>query len=828
MVKSNSKSKIKMKKKGPKGKKARAKAKLENQWGETVKIDQEPPTLKKRTTKSSPNMGVNQKSSMEREFMETSSQRVPSDEDSLSDGENAYHSLLNCIEKVASKKKDSTTSPSEKYSLDDKTMMYNNSSGEETDNNSVEESSLEDDESHAMEAEYDRSDLQLKTEEDPFSTHFTRSVLPEDKVKLSKVIQDSQVTVSLTTPSLQESLQVHISKKSRLAECPSLSLEDQWTFQSKKLFPHNRQILQSNFRKLNRVASKKNVDGVDQSLSLSPDEGGLRLSALQSVIYPALATYTDILITAETVDNRDALHVMIALHVMNHILTSRGRVQRNNKRLRDLDEAQDYNAEKETDHDTFRDQGYTRPTVLILLPTRGVCHRVVHLLLRLLGDSSILENEERFESEYGPIPDDIEKEEDDDDDDQGNDNHNPKSTEAVRLHRKSVLKQKGKEWNEMFGDNANSDDQFKLGIAFSQKVVKADSTGIKKSGVGVRLFTDFYKSDIILASPLAMKLASDGTTDDDSSQQENDHDVDYLTSIEICILGYCDVLLMQNWDHVNTTLGLLNQQPRKNNDTDFSRVREYLLAGQAKHWRQLIFVSPFLDPSILSTFKRSASSHEGIFKLRRRTLDSEQSLLHVMVSTKQVFQRIPSNSFRTQGEDRLEYFEKHVLPQIQRTQQKRTMIYIPSYFEYISLRNLLLRKEIDFVSVTEYSRLTEVTRGRSRFLQGRKSILLYTGRAHFFYRHCIKGARHVLFMGLPEHFQFYSDIVNMIGMGIDVPSQTEDDGMEILTNGGMQSNSSLALFTPYEAHALERICGKSNAERMLQRGTTKSTFLFMS
>jgi U3 small nucleolar RNA-associated protein 25 len=254
-------------------------------------------------------------------------------------------------------------------------------------------------------------------------------------------------------------------------------------------------------------------------------------------------------------------------------------------------------------------------------------------------------------------------------------------------------------------------------------------------------------------------------------------------------------------------------------------VRDYLLAGQAKHWRQIILVSQILDPCIVSTFKRTASSHEGIFKLRRRTLDSnhEQSLLNVTVSAKQVFQRIPCHSFRTQGADRLEYFEKHVLPQIQRTQQRRTMIFIPSYFEYISLRNLLLRNEIDFVSVTEYSRWTEVTRGRSRFLQGRKSILLYTGRAHFFYRHWIKGAKHVLFMGLPEHPQFYADIVNMLG--IDV---REEDEISTTQVGETQRNTSLALFTPYEAHALERICSKSNADRMLRPGTTKSTFLFMS
>ena len=57
------------------------------------------------------------------------------------------------------------------------------------------------------------------------------------------------------------------------------------------------------------------------------------------------------------------------------------------------------------------------------------------------------------------------------------------------------------------------------------------------------------------------------------------------------------------------------------------------------------------------------------------------------------------------------------------TLRQGTLFYIPSYFDFVALRNILLKHEIassHFVSITEYSRGTEVTRGRARFLQGRK------------------------------------------------------------------------------------------------------------
>ena len=477
--------------------------------------------------------------------------------------------------------------------------------------------------------------------------------------------------------------------------------------------------------------------------------------------------------------------------MLNHVLTARGRVQRNNKKAKQA-EGNEGGGEG-IDLEKLRDQGFTRPGVLILLPTRGSCHTFLKEMMSLLGDAVHVDNMDRFETEYGPP---IIDEEGD-----------VTNGEQLR-HRKAVIQAKGPDWQELFGDETNADDDFKIGITITPKAAGVSrKTGQAEGGVSIKLYSDFYRSDIIIASPLGLKMSTDAARGEEP-------DIDFLSSIEICLVSRSSVLLMQNWDHVNRVLDLLNRQPRKNNDTDFSRVRNYLLAGQAERWRQLIVSSSLSDPHILSTFKRHAKSISGWLKLQRRTPIEDATLCNVLVRVKQIFQRIPCSSIANQGIDRLCFFEQQILPQIRRQKQKHTMIFIPSYFDFVSVRNLLMKKEVDFVSVTEYARVSEVSRGRARFLQGSKPLLLYTGRAHFFSRHLIKGVRHLILYGLPEHGEFYSELVNMLNVGLD-----RDDGMEA-------PMSCLTVFTKFDALALERIVGNEHCKRMI-RGE-KSSYMFCS
>jgi len=279
---------------------------------------------------------------------------------------------------------------------------------------------------------------------------------------------------------------------------------------------------------------------------------------------------------------------------------------------------------------------------------------------------------------------------------------------------------------------------------------------------------------------------------------------------------------MQNWDHMATIMDRLNKQPKKTTGIDFARVRNYLLLAQAPVWRQTIMVSRFSDPQLISTFNRYAKSIAGKLKMRRKVSSEEASICNVLTNVRQVYQRVSCESFTTQGDQKVRYFKDTILPQLLRTKQKHTLIYIPSYFDFISVRNMMLKHEIasnHFVSVTEYARVSEVTRGRARFLQGRKRIMLYTGRAHFFMRHHIRGAKHLIMFGLPENAEFYPELLNMLS---EVQSHDKEEMVDIDSS----PVSCLNLFTKYEAQSLERIVGTKHSERMVK--SEKKTFLFSS
>jgi U3 small nucleolar RNA-associated protein 25 len=119
------------------------------------------------------------------------------------------------------------------------------------------------------------------------------------------------------------------------------------------------------------------------------------------------------------------------------------------------------------------------------------------------------------------------------------------------------------------------------------------------------------------------------------------------------------------------------------------------------------------------------------------------------------------------------------------------------------------------VFVCEYSRESEISRGRAWFYQGRKNIMVYSGRAHFFRRFKIRGAKHLIFYSSPEYPHFYPELVNMLGEVIH----------DNISNGDLSEDMScLTLFTPCDKMALDRIIGPKRTDHMLS--SNKSTFLF--
>ena len=107
-------------------------------------------------------------------------------------------------------------------------------------------------------------------------------------------------------------------------------------------------------------------------------------------------------------------------------------------------------------------------------------------------------------------------------------------------------------------------------------------------------------------------------------------------------------------------------------------------------------------------------------------------LSHIGLSVRQLFHRVPvpSNNPADVGDARFAFFRKQMLPLLLgRGAQRRTLIFVASYFDFVRVRNLLhetLRN--DFALCSEYSRDQDVSRNRSNFFHGTWRGVVACGR----------------------------------------------------------------------------------------------------
>ena len=416
----------------------------------------------------------------------------------------------------------------------------------------------------------------------------------------------------------------------------------------------------------------------------------------------AIFGYKDVLFAERTSKTSQDLLKLTCLHALNHVFKTRDKVIKNNTRI----------AKESTSEDTeYRDQGFTRPKVLILLPTRQSCVRAVNTIISLC-DPEQQENKKRFQDSY--------------------------AQEEVQFSE-----DKPEDFRELFA--GNDDDMFRLGIKFTRKTVK--------------YFSQFYNSDIILASPLGLKMAIGA---DDPKKQDRD----FLSSIEIVIVDQTDALLMQNWEHVEHIFGNLNFQPRETHGCDFSRVRNWYLDGNAKYLRQTIILSAFNTPEINRLFNCYMHNVAGKVKFSKESYDG--AMLDMPLRLKQTFSRYDAPKPVDDPDTRFSYFTTSILPSL--TNSKTTaqrnqgvFVFVPSYLDFVRIRNFLatstMTQNISFGSISEYTPVRDVARARSHFFSGRHSVLLYTGRAHHFRRYHLKGVKRVIMYALPDNPVFYKEIV---------------------------------------------------------------------
>ncbi|KAI0974052.1 DUF1253-domain-containing protein [Xylaria arbuscula] len=481
---------------------------------------------------------------------------------------------------------------------------------------------------------------------------------------------------------------------------------------------------------------------------------------LEQVLYPITFGYQDLLFCGRSASNSENLRRMSCLHAVNHVFKTRDRVIKNNAKLAREGETTDFEP---------RDQGFTRPKVLMILPTREAAVKVVNMICAICEPDQ-QENRKRFDETY-----------------------------IDREARFSA--DKPADFRDLF--EGNDDDMFRIGIKFTRKTIK--------------YFAQFYNSDILLASPLGLRMAIG------SEENKKKMDYDFLSSIEVVVVDHADALLNQNWEHVEHIFEHLNRQPREAHGCDFSRVREWYLDNQAENFRQTVVLSAFNTPE-LSELHRSGKNWAGRVRVQPEYNGMIQEL--GPIKAKQTFSRFEAPSIAEEPDARFVYFTSAIVPSLLKLAGRKTsgadgdgggggtLIFIPSYLDFVRVRNYFSTADavesLSFGAVSEYADVREASRARSHFLSGRHKVMLYTERSHHFRRYVMAGVRRVVMYGLPDNPIFYREIVG------GFLAKSEQD-MRLEPGRG----SVRVLFSKYDVLKLERVVGSKRVGKMIrERGDT--------
>ena len=435
----------------------------------------------------------------------------------------------------------------------------------------------------------------------------------------------------------------------------------------------------------------------------------------------------------------------------------------------------------------YRDQGYNRPKVLILLPTRQSCARMVDAICAVYQPEQ-QENRKRFDEAY------VDKD-------------------------ATIPADRPADFRDLF--DGNDDDMFRLGLKFTRKTVK--------------YFSQFYNSDIILASPLGLRMAmgSEDTlaTSLAASKRKGSKpktDYDFLSSIEVVLLDQADALLMQNWEHVEHIFSHLNLLPRDNHEYDISRLRSWYLDDRAKYYRQTVVLSAVHTPALAELFRRFCHNWAGRVRVQAGEYKGVVGRIGVR-GVKQTFSRFDVASIEAEPDARFDYFTKAIVPTLiaktrgssggstAANRSSGVLVYIPSYLDFVRVRNWFATSvavaNVSFGAISEYASVPEASRAMSHFLTGRHRVLLYSERAHHFRRHQINGVRTVILYGLPENPTFYTEVTGGF-LARSQRSQRLEPGQ-----GAVR-----AMFSQYDAFRLERIVGSASVGQMLRERS--DTFVF--
>ncbi|XP_017045026.1 U3 small nucleolar RNA-associated protein 25 homolog [Drosophila ficusphila] len=494
-----------------------------------------------------------------------------------------------------------------------------------------------------------------------------------------------------------------------------------------------------------------------------PGNAKLPLTALQSQLFYIANNYQDLYYPQRTHGNGEDIRYVYCLHALNHMLKVRSLILRNNEKVSVLAKTQKMSPNEISIPEIFRDQGLKRMKVVFIVPFRESALKIVNIIGDLLfggqddqARKTSIANYERFLQDYS-----------------GNTIYFPKTNP------------KPVDYEQTF--SGNTDDNFKLGIRFTKKTMS--------------LFSDMNLSDILIASPLGLRML---VTD-------KDNDFDFLNSIELLVIDQAELFLAQNWENLLHSLDHLHLQPQKLPDANCQRVRTWCLSGASSFYRQTLLFSSHDLPEFRAVLNSKCKNYQG--KVRIANQVEHGDIRNVLTPLQQVFRRISCSSVESTFDDRFEYFVKNIMPQFSKPGFSHCMLYVPSYFDYVRIRNYFKTEMVSFVQINEYTKKEKISRARDIFFHSGASVLLYSERAHFFRRTRIKGIRNLIMYQPPNFPHFYSEMINLMLESNQNPRDGFGEAMSVNI-----------LYTKYDLLTLSNIVGSENAVKLTSG--KKDSYLF--
>ncbi|CAD7930159.1 unnamed protein product [Amoebophrya sp. A25] len=417
--------------------------------------------------------------------------------------------------------------------------------------------------------------------------------------------------------------------------------------------------------------------------------------------------------------------------------------------------------------------------------------------------------------------------------------------------------------------SGNNDDKFRIGMSVSRRALK--------------LFTPFYQSDILICSPLGLRLII-------GDEQNQNREFDFLSSLECVVLDRVDVMKFQNLEHVMDCLKVCNVTPEASSSynnkkpakksvaqtCDITRLRSCFALGESRLLRQTIItsngLSPELDTMLVSSSSAGASGSDEdkqpMEENETTTTQQEQQVTTLETNFRGAVKLCGEYSAEAVQRARMELGIDRQMFLVAREKQRKlvsaltdeesssallrafqkqfwqcsgaemeylTIVVSGSgyrYADYFTIQKFFKEEGVDFLAFDEYSEWLTVKEARLNFNKGNVRVLLLTERFLFYHPEFdIKSCQNLCFYGVPEKcymqgLRWLSPFKDLLAPGSGSSTNKSKKSGTTPTRPEVPPACITLVDGDADSNALERILGTEFVKKKLRKAQNNKLFTF--